>query len=229
MEVGMTALRVALYTDIHKGLRAKLFGVALRAGATDWTVPASVDALREEMSTLVTLMSSHTYHEEEFGHPLIARSIPGAAGILAAEHREYEALLGELAEHLRLHPAECGEPGKVQGRGLEWYRCYSRLMSALLLHFDREESQVMPALREVRTEDELLALLLAILGSMSPDEMVLSLQVMLPAMNPQERIDLFSVTKQYFPPEAFAGASELARGIIGMEQWAAVEAALSGG
>jgi len=79
--------RVALYTPVHKGLRARLFKVSIKAGTLDFADHAALDAFLNECKLLGTQMRFHHDWEERAIHPLLADEVPSCAEHLKHVHR----------------------------------------------------------------------------------------------------------------------------------------------
>lgn len=72
----------------------------------------------------------------------------------------------------------------------------------------------MPALEQAVGVDAVVAMHVAIVGSIPPDEMGRSLGFMLPAMNVDDRTEMLAGMREGMPPEAFAGVVSLARSVL---------------
>ena len=77
--------------------------------------------------------------------------------------------------------------------------------SAYLTHQEYEELEVMPALSAAVGVDELIAIDMAIVAGLSPDEVVYSGTIMIPAMNVDDRVELIGGMREGMPAEVFAG------------------------
>ena len=77
----------------------------------------------------------------------------------------------------------------------------------------------MPALSAAVGVDELIAIDMAIVSQLTPDEMVYSASLMLPAMNIEDRVELVGGMKEGMPPEMFAGVWGLVEGVLAPEDF----------
>lgn len=124
---------ITLITSDHREVE-RLFD-ALRSGEGDRARLASV---------LCALLMAHSRAEEERVYPVIAKAAPGEKDLVRhseEEHQEAE----ELAQRLtRLDPG-----------GNDFASVLDELVSAVALHVETEESEVLPALREAVGDDGL--------------------------------------------------------------------------
>ncbi|MDG6108634.1 hemerythrin domain-containing protein [Dactylosporangium aurantiacum] len=143
--------RVDLFTGIHKALRAGLFDLTARAGATDWSDPAEVAELGTRWDAMAELLHSHTEHEDKY----IFRLLDGHEAALTLpedDHRDLDDLLHDLEERFAVLRAG-GDPDA----GLAWYRDLARYVGTTLHHLHEEETTVMAAIWRVRSDEELSA------------------------------------------------------------------------
>ena len=71
--------------------------------------------------------------------------------------------------------------------------------SAYMVHQEFEELEVMPALSAALGVDELIAIDMAIVAQLTPEEMVYSASLMLPAMNVEDRVELVGGMQEGMP------------------------------
>src|SRR5262245_50509156 len=87
---------VDMYKNVHKGIRAELFGTTLQAGNTDPSARPAAVALAERFDALVDMLGAHAAHEDDFVQPSIERFAPEAAAVVATDHPAFEDRLVEL-------------------------------------------------------------------------------------------------------------------------------------
>jgi hypothetical protein len=213
------------YRDIHKGIRNELFGVTFALGSVD---PESGDAVARtagRFRELVKLLISHAEHEDEFIQPLIELHAPRLAEVISRDH---PALEGKLAclEVLADRAVDATRPA----RRLDvhrWYLGMASFTAEYLQHQAFEEMEVMPALSQVMTPEQLVAVNQAIVASIPPDETAFALSLMLPAMNVEDRVELLGGMQAGAPPEVFAGVLGLAESVLDGTDYAAVATRLA--
>src|SRR5690349_14729019 len=87
-----------LYRDVHKGIRAELFGTTLQAGSLDPSDDAARAALAGRVRGVRELLSAHAGHEDTHVQPLLEEHVPALAGEVARAHARIETTLVVLDE-----------------------------------------------------------------------------------------------------------------------------------
>lgn len=221
----MSAPRLDLYTEVHKGLRAALFEVSRLTGQVDWGDMDEVEDLLEAWLGLLELLRAHVAHERDIVHPLLDLRLPGVARALNADHELQEALLEDLEGHFE-HLLEVDEAALRQAMGLEFYRGLNSFVALYLPHLHEEETRVMPSLWAVARPDELAQALSAIIGSMSPELLLAYMDEMLPAINHHERQLLLTGLQHVAPAEVFDAVLDRAEEILSRAGWRKLERAM---
>ena len=84
----MAEERTDLFTQIHKGIRAMMYTLAMRVQSTDFTDAAAREDLLARLEHDLEMMEEHAAFEDEIIFPAIARHEPGVLQVLDAEHVE---------------------------------------------------------------------------------------------------------------------------------------------
>lgn len=194
---------VDLYRDIHKGIRAELFGLTLEAGSTDPSDRGARLRLAERVGRSVTMLEVHADHEDRHIQPSIEIHFPRAASRIEDDHERLDTRIRDIGEMADV----VGGTQQADARSAlrELYLELSSFTSAYLAHQDLEERLVMPGLEGAIGPDAVLAIHLAIVSSIPPDEMATSLALMIPAMNVDDRTELLGGMQATAPAEVFAG------------------------
>ena len=157
-----------LYKDIHKGIRAGLFGLTLHTGSLD---PADDDgrgALASDIADLVRLLVGHAEHEDAHLQDMILRHVPRLGHKIERDHVELDnRMLGLNTLAVAAADARSGEPARRRLHSL--YLELASFTSAYLAHQDLEERLVMPALSAVVPVEALLERHQQIIGSIPPE------------------------------------------------------------
>ncbi len=201
---------VDVYRDIHKGLRAELFGLVGRSGSLELADDAERHDLGRHLHSTIALLESHAHHEDDAIHPVLVEDHGDLVERLDDDHARFDAHLtafAEVADGLLRAPVD--RPAR-QALYLE----LSAFTAAYLDHIDFEERIVMPALEDTIGPGGVEAVLGQIIGSIPPDMMTASLTVMLPALDLDDRADLLGGMRASAPPEAFDGVISLARSVL---------------
>ena len=214
-----------LYKDIHKAIRAELFGVTVAAGSLDPSADGERSALATRIGDLVQLLVGHAEHEEAHMQDLLVAHVPRLAHQIEAEHVTLDRRMLDLST-LAAAAAEArsGEPARRRLHGL--YLELASFASAYLAHQDVEERLVMPALSAAVPVEVLLARHDAIVSSIPPQEMAASLAIMLPAQNADDRAELLGGMQAGAPAEVFAGVVGLAQAVLAPQEFATLSTRL---
>lgn len=221
------AIYLALYTPVHKGLRARLFRVSTKAGTLDYADHAALDAFYYEFEAVGLQMRLHHGWEERALHPLLATEVPGCVEHLEDEHRKAHDRFDRLITHLDVTRKQ-SEPEKQRARGLEFYLALNRFITFFLRHLDEEEERAQPALWNLSTPEELTG---AVKTSFDvPTEQAKANLVMVIAgANVEELVSLFTHMKGSVPTAALQNALNLAERILNARDWETLKSRLESG
>jgi hypothetical protein len=212
------------YRDIHKGIRAELFGVTAAVGRVDPGDRSALEMTAGRLRALVQLLISHAEHEDNFVQPYIEQHAPKLAEIVAQDHVRLEQQLASL-EILsdRMVGAIATERRRLAHR---LYLGMASFTAAFMDHQAVEELEVNPALSIAIGPEKLLEIDQAIVASIPPDEMAHALALMLPAMNIDDRAELVGGIKGGAPAEVFAQVQALAQSVLAPSDYDALFARL---
>ncbi|GMV16451.1 MAG: hypothetical protein HS104_19025 [Polyangiaceae bacterium] len=191
-----------IYRLAHKGLRSLMSHVLLELGRLDAGDPRDVAEVLGELRLLLGLCLSHLTHENAFIHAAMEARRPGSAGRADEEHVAHERALERL-ESL----ARAVERADEASRARACHRLYAEMgyfVAENLEHMLREETEHNAVLWACYTDQEILEIEHALVGSIAPDKMMSFMRWMLPAMSPAERARMLSGIRAGAPPEVFA-------------------------
>jgi hypothetical protein len=200
------------YRDIHKGIRAELFGVTSQAGSLDPADRIGREALSRHVGGVMDLLVEHAEHEDAHVQPALERHLPKLAARISFDHVTLERRIVGLRE---LGDAAVDAAGPDQRQAL--HRLYIELASftsAYLEHQDVEERYVIPALEAAIGFDAVWAINQAIVQSIPPEKMAQSLAIMLPALNLDDQAELLGGIQAGAPAEVFAGVWGLTGSVL---------------
>ncbi|MDD1721707.1 MAG: hemerythrin domain-containing protein [Euryarchaeota archaeon] len=218
------AIHLALYTPIHKGLRARLFRVSTKAGTLDYADQAALDAFYYEFEAVGAQMRLHHQWEERGLHPLLASEVPGCAEHLEEEHRKAHNRFDHLITHLDVTRKQ-SEPENQRALGFEFYLALNRFIAFFLHHLDKEEERAQPALWNLSTTEELTG---AVQTSFDvpPEQAKANLVMVIAATNVEELVSLFAHMKESVPTAALQNALNLAERILNARDWETLKSRL---
>ncbi len=219
------AVTVDLYRDIHKGIRAELFGATVQAGSLDPSDRPSRLALSDRVTALVDMLVTHAEHEDVGVQPAIEVHLPAVAERIDADHHLLDGRIRDIREMSVIVAETCGPAARSTGN--ELYLELASFTSAYLAHQDLEERVVMPALAAALGPDEVLAIHTGIISSIPPQQMAASLALMIPAMNIDDRTELLGGMQAGAPAEVFAGVWGLVGSLLSPNDVAALATRLA--
>jgi hypothetical protein len=216
--------QIDLYRDIHKGIRAELFGVTLVAGQLDCSDRSSTLELADRIGRLAAFLEQHAEHEDGWIQPLVEQHLPVAATRIATDHAAFDVRVADICEMVGALTQAAGAPARSIGN--EVYLELASFVGSYLAHQDLEERVVMPTLAQVMTPLEVLQVHQTIIGSIPPAEMAEALALMIPAMNVDDRTELLGGMRAEAPAEVFAGIWGLTASLLAPADLSAVGARL---
>ena len=206
------AVTLDLYRDIHKGIRAELFGVTGATGRLDPADRGARVGTAADVDRIVDMLISHAGHEDAVVQPEIVKHLPDLGARIETDHAALEARMDGLRELA----GAAADASRADARHAihQLYIELASFTSDYLAHQDVEERVVMPALEAAVGFEVVLDLHQAIIGSIPPAEMAQGLATMLPAMNIDDRADLLGGMRAGAPSEVFAGVWGLAQSVL---------------
>jgi hypothetical protein len=209
-----------LYRDIHKGIRAELFGVTEAAGNLDPTDRAARVALADRVANLATILEMHAAEENREVQPPTETYLPDVAEVIARDHARFEQRVHDFTAlaHETVDSSRSTQRARVEQLYLE----LASFTGAYLQHQDVEERVVMPALEHALGVERCVAIHRAIVANIPPDQMAKGLAIMLPAMNIDDRAELLAGMRQTAPAEAFTGVWGLAGSVLPATEYVAL-------
>ena len=174
--------RPNFYRTVHKGIRAMLFDIVVRAGRTDWDDTVAVATLRVDVQNAFAKLASHAEHENNAVAPLLEKAAVSVARLIGGAHDDQDVQLQRL---LLLLDSVDGD-----ARGHEFVVALSRFVGESLVHMADEEEQAMPALWRAFDDAQLLGAHQKIMAAIPPDAMESWMRWIVPSINRSERLML---------------------------------------
>ena len=203
---------VDLYRDIHKGLRAELFGLTLAAGDTDPLDDAARADLAAHMDRVAGVLEAHAHHEDAFLDAPLRAVDPALADRIDAEHHEVKEAFAAADALAR---AVAGATGDDRRGGLQLLHLQlAAFTSSYLRHLLVEERVAMVRLADALGPEGLAEIDQAMAAAIPPDQMAASLAFMLPAMNADDRAELLGGLRDHAPAEVYGPVLTLARSVL---------------
>ncbi len=190
-----------IYQGIHKGLRAWMTDVLVRAGRVDYTDVDEVAELAGSVRALLHVLRHHLTMENQFVHPAMERAIPGSTQTIATEHVHHERAIALIEGDLRGL-----EQAQALARAAAAQRLYRRLALFVAENFEHmnvEETEHNAVLWATCSDPEIAEIEQTIIAAHSPEDMVEVLRWMVPAMAAPERAAMFTGIRMNAPAEVF--------------------------
>lgn len=224
--------RVDLFTPVHKGLRAMLYGLSARLQTNDF---ADVEATRmlvvdlensfeaaRSAGCILCAFAHHASTEESVIFPATAGTANALITDLIQEHhgltrRELE--IGEKARGL----LSLATPEERIAAGVRVNQLANELFGAYIVHMNREETELVPVMQEQFTDQEQLTMQGGIIAKFPPNQLMALLGWMLPALNVTELTELIAGVKRTAPPPLLKAVTELCDARVEPTRWATVK------
>ncbi len=223
------AIKIPLYTPIHKGQRKCLADMVVSAGRADFANKVQIEPLTRDLHAFTEHLAEHADLEERFVHPLLDRVAPGCSRSIAAEHVSQHKELVDLSHSLELIASMPADHETLPQTGHEYYLALSRFVSTYLRHIDFEEDHAQQILLNACTADELFKTFQSILAAQSPAALRTNLKLMVDGSSLPEVIGIFSGAQSFMPAPQFEQMIEYAATFVEPERWSAIEARLKHG
>lgn len=195
--------RYNFYRNIHKALRLGHCRMLPALGALDYRDRARTEAVMGELRNLMAMGRGHLDGENREIHAALEERAPGASTHAADDHADHEASFAEIEDMIRAIEQAALAERELMGRRL--YRRYAMFVAHDLEHMEIEETELLMALHEAFTDDELKAMEARIVSAVPPQKMAAVMMLMAPALSHGERVDLVGKLRQALPAPAFDG------------------------
>jgi len=213
--------RYNFYRNIHKALRLGHCRMLAAIGCNDFNNDHRTGELLDSLRALIGLGRSHLEIENREIHSALEARRPGASSHAAEDHDHHEQSFAELESLIRA--IEVAVPGRREIAGRALYRRYALFAATDLEHMNEEETELLQALHEAFTDEELLAIEGRIVSSIPPVKMMAYSKLMIPALNHSERVELLGKMRKAMPEAAFDGLlAEAVRPSLAAEDYIAV-------
>ncbi|MHA7970198.1 hemerythrin domain-containing protein [Rhizobium sp. CAU 1783] len=199
--------RYDFYGAIHKGLRKAGCDMLGRLGAADYENPEEAESVLAQLRTFITLAADHVMHEDHHVHGLLQQR-GYSTETVDNQHDDHRLAFDQL--EALVAAVEKAWPVNKRAAGRKLYLAFAAYLSEDLAHMHEEETETATQLWKNFTDDEILAIEMRIVASMSPEKNMAFMRLMIPAMNPSERAALLGAVRTGAPPEVFNAIMEFA-------------------
>jgi hypothetical protein len=224
---------VDAFTSIHKGIRAMIYSVSSRLQTTDFADPVATEALLDDLrhefaqgvppGCVLCLLHTHAHHEDDQAFPATGAFAARLVAELIRDHREFDERMAAVQSHgtaLRALPDPAARVAAGKALTLEMNEFFARYFA----HMNREEAELVPLMNRHMTDEQILALIGAVMGAMPPERLHAYLRWMYPALNVEELIEIFAGMRAEEPPEVLREFVAIAEAVVPAERWRTVRA-----
>jgi len=195
--------RFNFYRNIHKALRLGHCRMLPALGALDYRDRARIEAVMGDLRNLMAMGRGHLEGENREIHVALEERAPGVSSHAADDHADHEASFAEI-EGMILAIEQAPLPEReLLGRRL--YRRYAVFVAHDLEHMEIEETELLMALHDAFTDEELKAMEARIVAAVPPQKMAAVMMLMAPALSHGERVELVGKLQKALPAPAFDG------------------------
>jgi hypothetical protein len=216
--------RFDIYRPIHKALRAFMSDTLVTVGRMDPDDDHDVAVALEQTRSLLTILTVHLEHENQFVHTAMEARRPGSTVDTAHDHVEHECALAKL--HGLVDDVARAAGAERATAGLRLYRRLAVFVAENLEHMNVEESDNIAVLWAEYTDEEIMAIEHAIVSHVPPAAMATVARWMMAGLNHNERVTLLQGMRQGAPAEVFEGVLAIARANLGTRDWTKLAGAL---
>lgn len=224
-----------LFTPIHKALRSMIYDLGGRLQNNDFQDIAATSSLVQDLENDFSLarlagcvlctLHQHADDEEFSIFPAASASNRELIASLIQDHQELTRR--ELAIARSAHDLlALDQPEGRVAAGIVLNQMSNELFAAYMAHMNREETELVPRMKEQFTDEQMVRMRGAIMGRMPPGRMMAVLGWMAPALNPSELTSLLGSMRRGVPPEFFRTVTDLCAARVDPARWSRVKANL---
>ena len=195
--------RYNFYHAIHKALRLGHCRMLPALGSLDYRDRARTDVVLADLRGLMAVGQGHLDGENREIHTALEQRAPGASSHAADGHDDHERSFAEIEELIVLIEQAPLPERELLGRRL--YKRYAAFVAHDLEHMDIEETELLTALHDAFTDEELKAIEGRIVAAIPQQKMAAVMMLMAPALNHAERVELIAKLQKAMPEPAFNG------------------------
>ena len=195
--------RYNFYRNIHKALRLGHCRMLPALGALDYRDRPRTETVMAELRNLMALGRGHLEGENREIHAVLEQRAPGASTPAADDHADHEQSFAEIEEMIVM--IEQAAIPERELLGCRLYRRYAVFVAHDLEHMDIEETELLKALHDAFTDDELVAMEGRIVAAVPPQKMAAVMMLMAPALNHGERVELVAKLQKAMSEQVFNG------------------------
>lgn len=195
-------MRYQFYRE-HKFVSSALNNLERAIAKADFCDEQSVKRIKEEFAALSDLLKGHAEYENLRLHALLKqKNCPASIyAHIEEDHDEQDKQLLEIEAMIQKIESESEKSIKID-LGYHLYLTFRKFVADNLAHLHEEETEILPALQKLYSDEELRQVEATTYQEMTPEQMIAMLQVLFPHMNPYDRqaflLDILSLEPEKF-------------------------------
>lgn len=217
-----------LFTPVHKGIRSMIYELGRELQTTDFTDRAATEALLARMEVdfnaatsancVLCLLHAHAGDEETGPFPAIRPFDPSTVDALIEEHHAVVRRLAVVARRSAELALLSGPEERIE-KGRELNQAVNEFFAYYLTHMNKEETVLVPMMREKFTDQQVQQLRTAVMRGMPRERYVAFLRWMLPALDSNELTEILVGMKRSAPPELLQLVTGIAATTVDAGRW----------
>lgn len=196
--------RFNIFYQIHKGLRAMLYDMALTIQHTDFSNEEEGRATLRKLRQALSLYAEHGQHEDTFVFPAVQQASPAVIASLEEEHEKDVQLTNDLLLQIRSYRNAANEIERA-AVGYDIHLAFQEFVAFNLQHMCKEEKIINPLLWDNYSDGEIMEIQKQIRGKVSPESELQITRWMLRGISDGELKRWFSKVKETAPQEVWNG------------------------
>jgi hemerythrin-like domain-containing protein len=194
-------MRVNIFNQIHKGLRALLYETSLLLQQTDFSDEQEMKAAINRVIMVADLFDDHAHHEDTYVFTAIQQYEPSIVDAFEQEHAMDAKLTRALKDSLQA--LEMASPLVRQEMANELSRTFIQFMIFNLEHMAKEENILNKILWRYYSDADILELQRKIVASLSPWSAKTGSQWMMRGLNNPEIVNWLRAVEDAAPENIF--------------------------
>lgn len=170
----------------HKYVSFALNDLERKVAQADFRDPEQTQKIAEEFNGVVEMLEGHAAYENEKLHVLLEKKGSDVFKHAEEDHLHY----AKTIENLKLLLGKIADTSDAEERiecGYQFYLAFRKFVGENLLHLHEEETQILPELQRLYSDEELRAIEFQTYEIMTPAQLVEMLELLFPRMNPVDK------------------------------------------
>jgi hypothetical protein len=187
-----------------------------------------VSKLKQELASassacVICLLHEHAELEDQYVFPDVQKFEPKLVDTLLKEHGEVTRRISGLWKIADEMKRLTNREERIE-MGDRLNRAANDLFAFYLTHLMSEESTLVPAMWKHFTDEQIIAMRMKVIRSLTPERSVQWNNWLFESLNVNELTDMFTELKKATPAPVFQNLTSMAEKALGEDRWAAVKA-----